>query len=107
MEIVDICKRSSPALVIACSLLTANLVGAAEKDSAAKEASSRLNHVLMLDGKSGRVRVSDSPSLHMITNGITLEIWCKAESFHPENGAVNSLIRKKRGGRRRELLSPV
>jgi len=94
MKIVDICKRSSPALVIACSLLTANLVGAAEQDSAAKEASSRLNHVLMLDGKSGGVRVSDSPSLHMITNGITLEIWCKAESFYPENGAVNSLIRK-------------
>src|SRR5215470_10336830 len=94
MKIIDICKQNRPALVIALSFWTANLMGAAEQDSAANEAHSRFNRVLKLDGKTGGVRVSDSPSLHMITNGITLEIWCKAESFYPENGAVNSLIRK-------------
>jgi hypothetical protein len=40
------------------------------------------------------MRVADSPSLHSLTNGFTLEVWFNAESFYSQNGAVNSLLRK-------------
>jgi len=52
------------------------------------------NRVLKLDGKTGGMRVPDSSALHSLTNAITLEVWFKAVAFHPEDGSVNSLIRK-------------
>jgi hypothetical protein len=52
------------------------------------------NRALSLDGKTGSMRVPDSPSLHSLTNAITLELWFKAASFYEQSGAVNSLLRK-------------
>ena len=52
------------------------------------------NRVLRLDGKTASLRVPDSPSLHSLTNAMTLEVWFKAASFYRQNGAVNSLLRK-------------
>jgi hypothetical protein len=52
------------------------------------------NRVLRLDGKTASMHVPDSPSLHSLTNAITLELWFKAASFYGQNGAVNSLLRK-------------
>ena len=52
------------------------------------------NRVLSLDGKTASMRVPDSPSLHSLTNGLTLEVWFKAASFYQQSGAVNSLLRK-------------
>jgi hypothetical protein len=40
------------------------------------------------------MRVPDSPSLHSLSNGMTLEVWFKAASFYKQSGAVNSLLRK-------------
>jgi hypothetical protein len=52
------------------------------------------NQVLILDGKSASVRVPDSPSLHSLTNAMTLEVWFKAASFYQREFSVNSLLRK-------------
>ena len=53
-----------------------------------------VNRVLKLDGTSDFMRVPDSPALHTFTDAITMELWFKASSFYPEDGQVNSLIRK-------------
>jgi hypothetical protein len=52
------------------------------------------NRVLALDGKTASMRVADSPSLHSLTNGLTLEVWFKPASFYEQDGAVSSLLRK-------------
>lgn len=52
------------------------------------------NRVLRLDGKTAFVRIPDSPSLHSLTNNMTLELWFKAASFYKQSAAVNSLLRK-------------
>jgi Concanavalin A-like lectin/glucanases superfamily len=52
------------------------------------------NRVLVLDGQTASMRVPDSPSLHSLTNGLTLEVWFKAASFYEQDGSVNSLLRK-------------
>ncbi len=52
------------------------------------------NRVLSLDGKTGFVRIADSPSLHTFTNAITMEVWFKAASFPPQEGNISSLLRK-------------
>ena len=52
------------------------------------------NRVLALDGKTASFRVPDSPSLHSLSNAMTLELWFKAASFYQQSGAVNSLLRK-------------
>jgi len=57
-------------------------------------ASSPDNRVLRLDGTTASMRVPDSPSLHTLTNGMTLEVWFKAASFYEQSGTVNSLVRK-------------
>ncbi len=43
------------------------------------------------------MEVADSPSLHGISNAITLEAWCFAYSFYPQRGSVNSIVRKNVG----------
>jgi hypothetical protein len=58
------------------------------------QSGSSSNRVLNLDGKTGGMRVPDSSTLHSLTNAITLEVWFRAVAFYPENGSVNSLIRK-------------
>lgn len=55
---------------------------------------SSANQVLRLDGKTGFMLVADSPSLHSLSNALTLELWFAASSFHRTDGAVNSLLRK-------------
>jgi hypothetical protein len=55
------------------------------------------NRVLRLDRKTGCFEVSDSPSLHTLSNAVRLETWFKADSFYSNDGAVNSLIRKNTG----------
>jgi len=52
------------------------------------------NRVLRLDGKTGCMVVADSPSLHSLSNAITLEVRFQASSFYQRNGAVNTLLRK-------------
>ncbi len=52
------------------------------------------NRVLSLDGKDDCVRIADSKSLQSFTEAITIEVWLKASSFYPENGAISSIIRK-------------
>jgi len=52
------------------------------------------NRVLSLDGEGDYVLVADSESLRSFSNAITIEVWFKASSFYPENGMVNSIIRK-------------
>jgi len=52
------------------------------------------NRVLQLDGQSNFMRVEDGPALRVFTNEITMELWFKAASFYPNNGAVNCLLRK-------------
>lgn len=56
--------------------------------------SSGTNRVLVLDGKTGSVRVPDSPSLRSFTDAITIEAWFKAASFYEGQGTVNSILRK-------------
>ncbi len=51
------------------------------------------NRVLLLDGKSAML-VKGRPSLQEFTNAITMELWFKAASFYPNDGAVNCLLRK-------------
>ena len=53
-----------------------------------------VNRVLYLDGESDFMRVPDVPSLHVFTNALTIETWFKASSFYPDDGQVNSLVRK-------------
>jgi hypothetical protein len=55
---------------------------------------SAVNRVLSLDGQGDYVRVADSQSLRSFTNAITIEIWFKVLSFYPDEGNVNSIIRK-------------
>jgi hypothetical protein len=57
-------------------------------------AESTNNRVLRLDGRTGYMVVADSPSLHTLSNAMTLEVWFQASSFYPNQGAVNSLLRK-------------
>ncbi|HOW65336.1 MAG TPA: S41 family peptidase [Candidatus Paceibacterota bacterium] len=52
------------------------------------------NRVLALDGEQSFLRVPDSPWFHAISNSITLEAWCMAQSFYPNTGSVNSIMRK-------------
>ncbi len=87
--------------IFACAL-DANSVGALYSGEnpikVAEEAptsdKSVINRVLSLDGEGGYVRVADSQSLRSFSNAITIEVWFKASSFYPENGMVNSIIRK-------------
>ena len=53
-----------------------------------------VNRALSLNGKSAFVRVEDAPALRQFTNSITLEVWFRADSFYPDPGSVNSMIRK-------------
>jgi hypothetical protein len=71
-------------------------VAAQEEDATEKAKSSGApsNRVLALDGEKGFMQVSNSPSLHTITNSLTLEAWCLAYSFYPRPGSVNSILRK-------------
>jgi hypothetical protein len=55
------------------------------------------NQVLVLDGENGYMQVPDSPSLHTISNAITLEALCLAHFFYPDPGSVNSILRKNIG----------
>src|SRR5262249_41671949 len=57
-------------------------------------ATASTNRVLMLNGKTSYLEVPDSPALHSISNGLTLELWFTAKSFSPSSGDVVSLIRK-------------
>jgi hypothetical protein len=57
-------------------------------------AESTTNRVLRLDGRTGYMVVADSPSLHALSNAMTLELWFQASSFYKSQGAVNSLLRK-------------
>jgi hypothetical protein len=66
----------------------------AEQATSPNPGSSPDNRVLRLDGTTAYMRVPDSPSLHSLTNGMTLEVCFKAGSFYKQNGAVNSLLRK-------------
>lgn len=52
------------------------------------------NRVATLDGTTASIRVTDSPSLHSLNKGLTLELWFKAASFSQQEGTVNSLLRK-------------
>ena len=55
---------------------------------------SAVNRVLSLDGEGDYVRIADSQSLRSFSNAITIEVWFKVSSFYPDNGMVNSVIRK-------------
>lgn len=82
-------------LWMACSIEPEGL--AAEADRAvgdSRPGGSRDNRALVLDGQAAFVRVPDSPSLHLLTNAITIEAWIKARSFYPNRGSVNSIVRK-------------
>mgnify|MGYP001046101047 CR=1 FL=1 len=63
-------------------------------DEPSEPEESTVNRVLSLDGEGDFVRVADSQSLHSFSDAITIEAWFKASSFYPENGMVNSIIRK-------------
>jgi carboxyl-terminal processing protease len=52
------------------------------------------NPVLLLDGKTGAMVVPDSPAFRALSNAMTLELRFRATSFYPEDGMVNSLLRK-------------
>jgi len=52
------------------------------------------NRVLNLDGQASGVQVPDSQSLHSLKDAITIEAWFKAASFYPDDGNVNSIVRK-------------
>jgi C-terminal processing protease CtpA/Prc len=62
------------------------------------------NQVLSLDGDGDYIEVSDSPSLHTISDAITLEVWFKAASFYPDSGNVNSIIRKNLAAGRENFI---
>jgi len=62
------------------------------------------NQVLSLDGDGDYIEVSDSPSLHTISDAITLEAWFKAASFYPNSGNVNSIIRKNLAAGRENFI---
>ncbi|MHC4084706.1 MAG: LamG-like jellyroll fold domain-containing protein [Planctomycetota bacterium] len=62
------------------------------------------NRVLSLDGDGDYIEVSDSSSLHTISDAITLEVWFKAASFYPNPGNVNSIIRKNLNAGRENFI---
>jgi hypothetical protein len=62
------------------------------------------NRVLSLDGDGDYIEVSDSSSLHTISDAITLEVWFKAASFYPNSGNVNSIIRKNLNAGRENFI---
>ena len=62
------------------------------------------NQALSLDGDGDYIEVSDSPSLHTISDAITLEAWFKAASFYPNSGNVNSIIRKNLAAGRENFI---
>jgi hypothetical protein len=72
--------------------------GGAASATAAEGVSPGANRVLALDGKTGFMRVADSPSLQTLTNAMTIEVWFKALSFYPRPGSVNSIFRKDTTG---------
>jgi carboxyl-terminal processing protease len=83
--------------VVLAALISQPLVGSsgfAESSEPARPGGSAVNRVLGLDGQSGYVQVGDSESLHSFTNAITIEVLFKASSFHPDNGNVDSVVRK-------------
>jgi len=86
--------QKSTSLIMAVIIWTTGSVLAARGAEEKGRSDSSTNRVLMLDGKTGGMRVADSLSFHSMTNALTMEIWFKAQSFYPENGEVNSLIRK-------------
>lgn len=53
-----------------------------------------VNRVLNLDGQTSGVQVPDSESLHSLKDAVTIEAWFKASSFYPDDGNVNSIVRK-------------
>src|SRR5262245_5789400 len=88
-----------PALIpgFALAMAVALLQGAAAQDEGTKNkksTGSAANRVLALDGKKASMQVPDTSSVHAISNSITLEAWCLANSFYPDRGSVNSIIRK-------------
>jgi hypothetical protein len=52
------------------------------------------NRGLAVDGQKSCMQVPDSSSFHAISNAITLEARCLANSFYPFRGSVNSILRK-------------
>ena len=86
------CERTGlPIAILWCAIGFTMAASGAEQTSQSGGSS---NRVLILDGKTGGMRVPDSSALHSLTNAITLEVWFKAVAFYPEDGSVNSLIRK-------------
>lgn len=82
--------------VLAC-LVSQAFVGSGgfgESSEPTSPGGSSANQALSLDGQTGYVQVADSESLHSFTNAITIEVLCKASSFYPGNGNVNSIVRK-------------
>jgi len=60
----------------------------------AKSSQAAVNRVLNLDGQTSGMQVPDSQSLHSLRDAITIEAWFKPSSFYPDNGNVNSIVRK-------------
>jgi hypothetical protein len=86
-----------PGILTPCMLKRADDVAIENKGQlkgAPKPDGSAENRVLSLDGEGDYVLVADSQSLRSFSNAITIEVWFKASSFYPENGMVNSIVRK-------------
>ncbi len=84
-------------VVVLAGLVSQPFVGSSgfgESSEATRPRGSAVNRALNLDGQTGYVQVADSESLHSFTNAITIEVLFKALSFYPDNGNVNSIIRK-------------
>ena len=86
-----ICQVSIPHMKATISFLIALSCSAIAQGFAGE---SPTNQVLRLDGKTGYMAVADSPSLHWLSNAMTLELRFQAASFYQDDGAVNSLLRK-------------
>ncbi len=77
-----------PALVLAGS------PASSPSPAQGKAGETAVNRVLNLDGQTSGVQVPDSESLRSLKDAITMEAWFKASSFYPDDGNVNSIVRK-------------
>jgi hypothetical protein len=86
-------KWQKPGMLTPCILKRVDDVSE-QVQGAPKSEESTGNRVLSLDGEGDYVRIADSESLRSFSDAITIEVWFKASSFYPENGMVNSIVRK-------------
>jgi carboxyl-terminal processing protease len=78
----------------ALTLMLAAALALAADPGTTLAASLRPCHTLLLDGKTASMEVTDSPSLHSLSNTMTIEVWFSANSFVGAEGGVNCLLRK-------------